>query len=154
MGYVDYDLVVTLLTRRSVLLHYGLVSGQQLIGLQNSGNYRAVQYTVHTQSRSHLRSVICDWLQQLAVTDGLILRSSKSVGLLCSFKFTPAKPLAHLQQNKITGMRLGRIMLMQLSINCCITPLMILLSSAVGGDPFITCRRSAKWLVATASSHE
>ena len=111
MGYVDYDLVVTLLTRRSVLLHYGLVSGQQLIGLQNSGNYRAVQCTVHTQSRSHLRSVICDWLQQLAVTDGLILRSSKSVGLLCSFKFTPAKPLAHLQQNKIRGMRLGRIML-------------------------------------------
>jgi len=50
------------------------------------------------------------------------------------------KTLAHLQ---ITGMWLGRIILMQLSY----TPLLILLSSAVVGDVVITCREARRdWL--------
>ena len=56
------------------------------------------------------------------------------------------KPLAHLQQNKITGMRL--VKLMQLPINCRIRHcLLMLLSSAVGGDAVITCRKARRdWL--------
>jgi len=49
-------------------------------------------------------------------------------------------------------MRLGKIMLMQLSIKCRIRHCWF--RCGVGGDAFITCPRSATWLATTALPHE
>jgi len=51
-------------------------------------------------------------------------------------------------------MLLGRIMLMQLSVNCRIRHCGLLLSSVVGGDAWITCAWSATWLDTTTLPHE
>jgi len=65
----------------------------------------------------------------------------------CGFCYSIAA-FSQLQQNKTTGMRLGRIMLMRLSVNCRIHHCwMILLSRVVGGNTVITCHEAQRdWL--------